>query len=122
MRYGLRKFFKACLPQILLGPFLNTLAHILHESVKVAVLTQFMSLLLLGFNVLGNSTASNIRKLIELKKSTLAGNELFLLQDKLNSLEVLSQKPGHVLEIKGSVLCYCKTAHLDLSFQKNIKN
>ena len=118
----MRKFFKVCLPQILLGPFLNTLAHILHESVKVAVLTQFMSLLLLGFNVLGNSTASNIRKLIELKKSTLAGNELFLLQDKLNSLEVLSQKPGHFLETKGSVLYYCKTAHLDLSFQKNIKN
>ena len=25
------KFFKGCLPQILLGPFLNTLSHMVHQ-------------------------------------------------------------------------------------------
>ena len=30
----LYKFFKGCLPQILLGPFLNTLSHIKHIKIN----------------------------------------------------------------------------------------
>ena len=35
------KFFKVCLPQILLGPFLNTLTHILEELISREKVKQF---------------------------------------------------------------------------------
>ena len=37
------KFFKGCLPQILLGPFLNTLSHLIHAQM-VFIFSEYYNL------------------------------------------------------------------------------